>query len=134
MLNTESMYTPKPHTKGGIEMITEPMYTPKQRTKEFYYLLDLSLRYEGKTLEEIYEKVSQPKRDRYESLCDKFFSDLTADGFGICAHSRAGFVVSWFSDDGIHLEQIHRTVLLPWEYITPQDVRNADKRKGTKHY
>ena len=63
-------------------------------------ILELASKWEGDTLNQIYDRWSEEKQDAFDEAWEMYINSRHGNTFGICSHNTFGFTVSWFHDDG----------------------------------
>lgn len=63
-------------------------------------ILAMASRWDGYTLNQVYDKWSQDKQNAYDSAWEMYCNSRHGNAFSICSHNSFGFSVSWFHDDG----------------------------------
>ena len=59
-------------------------------------------RYEGYTLNQVYDYWSDSKQQAYDDVWEMYCNGRHSNTFGICSHNTHMFTVSWLDDDGLH--------------------------------
>lgn len=75
----------------------------KASTKKGYTMMINAMRIEATTLNQIYGRCSNAKRQAFEN-CLRMCHDEGGKAFGICSHNSNFFSVSWLVENGVRLE------------------------------
>ena len=63
-------------------------------------ILSKATKWDGSTLNQIYDRWSQEKQDAYDLAYEMYRNSRNGISFSICSHNTFGFTVSWLHDDG----------------------------------
>lgn len=63
-------------------------------------ILASASRWDGYTLEQVYDHCSEEKRRAFLEAWERYCQAEHSESFGICSHNSQHFTVSWLSDEG----------------------------------
>lgn len=86
----------------------------KANTRLGQRLVARGSRYEGKYLNQVYNKWSYEK-ERAWNYCFGLCCDQHGEEFSIVSHTCHGFSVSWFTSEGMHYVTPHNHYLVVFE-------------------
>ena len=70
-------------------------------TKKGQSIIVQGSRYDGYTLNQVYNKPSRIKQSIYDDCYEMYRNDPDSESFGICSHNSYAFTVSWLNRYGI---------------------------------
>ena len=82
-----------PAYNNGRRVVVLSEYSKKGKA-----VLAMASRWDGDTLNQVYDRWSQEKQDAYDSAYEMYCNSSNGECFSICSHNSFGFTVSWFHD------------------------------------
>jgi hypothetical protein len=80
------------------------MRVVKESTALGKKLVERGSRYEGTSLNQIYDKWSSAKQRAFDWCYDQYLASEEHEAFSIISHNSFGFSVSWICKDGLRIE------------------------------
>ena len=71
------------------------------KTKAGKRVIEMSSRFEGYRLEDVYKYHSEEKEFAYQDVYNMYSNDITAHYFRICSHNCQAFTVAWLNNKGL---------------------------------
>ena len=87
--------TMMPAYNNGRMVVVLSEYSKKGKN-----VLATASRWDGNTLNQVYDRWSKEKQDAYDSAYEMYCNSRNGNSFSICSHNAFGFTVSWLHDDG----------------------------------
>lgn len=78
-------------------------------------LINIGEKWEGKFLNQIYDKWSQAKQDAWDACYQEYCDTEGSEQFGICSHNTFQFTCSWYTPAGMRLETASNSYLVVFD-------------------
>lgn len=78
-------------------------------------LLSSGQKWEGKFLNQVYDKWSTAKQEAWDRCYEEYCNTDGAEQFSICSHNSFSFSCSWFTPAGMRLETSHNSYLVVFD-------------------
>lgn len=73
----------------------------REDSKKGQEIIARASRWEGNTLEQVYERPSVAKRKAFDECWNMYCNSKNGSAFGICSHNSQMFTISWVDENEI---------------------------------